>query len=422
MPISSHHVAVIGAGAAGLVTARELHREGHKVTVFERQNQVGGTWVYTDQVEPDPLSLKKDRPIIHTSLYASLRTNLPREEFAEEFNVEEMIKFETQVDDVRLVVDDDDDDIKNKWKIRLKTIGDDGDCESEVIFDAVVICSGHYTEPRVAHISGIDLWPGKQMHSHNYRVPEPFRDQVVIVIGSATSLIEISRDIAGVAKEVHIASRAVADETYEKQPEYHNLWLHSMIECAREDGTVFFRNGRAVNTNVILHCTGYKYHFPFLETNGRVMVDDNRVGPLYKHIFPPTLAPWLSFVGIPIMAVPFPLYEYQSKWIAGVLSGRILLPSPEEMMNDVKDFYSELEISGTPKRYTHSIGQTSFEHFDWLAAQSGSLGHEDWRKEMSYLAVRNGKARPVLYRDNWDNEDLVLRAYKDFAQYKDTKR
>lgn len=27
---------------------------------------------------------------------------------------------------------------------------------------------------------GIDSWPGKHMHSHNYRVPEPFRDQVYV--------------------------------------------------------------------------------------------------------------------------------------------------------------------------------------------------------------------------------------------------
>ena len=27
-------------------------------------------------------------------------------------------------------------------------------------------------------VAGINEWPGKQMHSHNYRVPEPFRDQV----------------------------------------------------------------------------------------------------------------------------------------------------------------------------------------------------------------------------------------------------
>lgn len=50
---------------------------------------------------------------------------------------------------------------------------------------------------------------------------------------------------------------------------------------------------------IIFSFCRYKYHFPFLRTNGIVNVDDNCVGPLYKHVFPPYLAPWLSFVGLP---------------------------------------------------------------------------------------------------------------------------
>lgn len=42
----------------------------------------------------------------------------------------------------------------------------------------------------------------------------------------------------------------------------------------------------------------FKYDFPFLKTEGIVSVEDNRVGPLYKHIFPPELAPRLSFIGL----------------------------------------------------------------------------------------------------------------------------
>lgn len=33
---------------------------------------------------------------------------------------------------------------------------------------------------KCASFSGIDTWPGKQMHSHNYRLPEPFLDQVCV--------------------------------------------------------------------------------------------------------------------------------------------------------------------------------------------------------------------------------------------------
>ena len=51
--------AVIGAGAAGLVAARELIAEGHQVTVFEKGSQTGGVWVYTDDIEsPDLLGQK----------------------------------------------------------------------------------------------------------------------------------------------------------------------------------------------------------------------------------------------------------------------------------------------------------------------------------------------------------------------------
>lgn len=116
--------------------------------------------------------------------------------------------------------------------------------------------------------------------------------QVVILIGSSASAVDISRDIAGVAKEVHVASRSVADETYMKQPGYDNMWHHSMvkrlsirsgclqlyilmlemyhcwfkkliftpqlqIECVCEDGTVIFRNGKGILADVIMHCTGY---------------------------------------------------------------------------------------------------------------------------------------------------------------------
>ena len=117
---------------------------------------------------------------------------------------------------------------------------------------------------RLSFFPGIDSWPGKQIHSHNYRVPDPFKDQVlaqgshhyteacglvkslvsslnswmvffllplqiVIVIGSSASGVDISRDIAKVAKEVHVSSRSTSPDTYEMLPGYDNLWLHPVV-------------------------------------------------------------------------------------------------------------------------------------------------------------------------------------------------
>ncbi|KAJ9706848.1 hypothetical protein PVL29_002021 [Vitis rotundifolia] len=438
--IKSLNVAIIGAGAGGLVSARELRREGHQVVVFERQAQLGGTWVYNPGVEADPLGSDPSRAIVHSSLYASLRTNLPREamgfraypfvstgqphrdsrrfpghqevllylnDYATEFGLTELVRFETEVVYAGLVED-------GKWKVRSRRGNGVADDVDEV-FDALVVCNGHYTEPRTAEIPGIDAWPGKQMHSHNYRIPEPYRDLVIILIGSGPSALDISIDIAQVAKEVHVASRSVEAEVLRKQFGYHHIQLHPMIESVQKDGTVIFYDGSMVLADVILHCTGYKYHLPFLDTHGIVTVDDNCVGPLYKHIFPPVLAPRLSFVGLPWMVLPFPMFEFQSKWIAGVLSDRIRLPSQEEMMEDVSAFYLSLEASGMPKRHTHKIGAHLFEYNGWLAAECGVPVTDEWRKKMFTATLKNFLANPGTYRDAWEDDDLVLEALMEMA-------
>ncbi|KAF5207772.1 Flavin-containing monooxygenase fmo gs-ox-like [Thalictrum thalictroides] len=443
---TSYKVAVIGAGAAGLVAARELRREGHQVVVFERNSTIGGTWVYDTATESDPLGVDPSRTIVHTSLYDSLRTNLPREvmgfldypflpkdvkqrdsrrfpghrevlhyleDFMSEFELTELIRFETQVIHVGLLKEEEQQ--VGKWLVRSR--GKDRIVEDDEVYNAVVVCNGHYSVPRVAEIPGIGVWPGKQIHSHNYRVPDPFCKKVVVLIGSSASACDISRDIAKVAKEVHVASRSITSETPTKPVGYNNLWMHSMIKSAHDDGTLVFQDGSSVLVDVILHCTGYKYDFPFLETANIVTVDDNRVGPLYEHVFPPSLAPWLSFIGLPWKVVPFPLCELQSKWVAGILSGRISLPSQEEMMSNVEAFYAKLEAAGMPKRYTHNMASYQFEYDDWLAARCPCAPIEEWRKQMYAATSKNKVIQPETYRDEWEDHNWLLQAHKDFHQY-----
>ncbi|KAA8522258.1 hypothetical protein F0562_012931 [Nyssa sinensis] len=230
----------------------------------------------------------------------------------------------------------------------------------------------------------------------------------LVTARNSASAVDISRELSAVAKEVHIASRSVKDETLGKVPGYNNMWLHSMIH---EDGLVVFQDESRVFADIILHCTGYKYHFPFLDTGGNVTVDDNRVGPLYKHICPPVLAPGLSFVA------PFPLFEFQSKWIAGVLSGRVALPSPEEMLAYVEAFYSTLEASGIAKRYTHNVANYQFEYDDWLAAEFGCPTVDEWRKQMYDAASTNKMVLPETYHEEWDVHHLALQAHEDFVKY-----
>ena len=61
-----------------VVAAREAVRHGCQVSVFEAASEVGGVWVYSAETEDDPLGQTSSKRV-HSSLYDSLRTNLPRD-------------------------------------------------------------------------------------------------------------------------------------------------------------------------------------------------------------------------------------------------------------------------------------------------------------------------------------------------------
>lgn len=178
-------VAVIGAGVSGLIAARELKRESHQVVVFETSHRIGGTWAYDPQIESDQLGLDPDREIVYGSLYKSLQTNLPRElmsltdfkfgekvygdprifpgheevlkyveDFASHFKLIELIRFNTLVTRVELV-----DSKITEFVVESKTSG----VSSVEVFDAVVVCNGHNTEPNLP----TDI-PGKQLMYFSY--------------------------------------------------------------------------------------------------------------------------------------------------------------------------------------------------------------------------------------------------------------
>ncbi|XP_042503539.1 flavin-containing monooxygenase FMO GS-OX5-like [Macadamia integrifolia] len=210
---SSAKVAVVGAGPCGLVAARELRSEGLQVVVFEKGDRLGGTWVYDPSIENLQLSVSFEQGRqgeeeegvgvhVHSSTYHSLRTNVPRQimgfldypflkeshggdsrtyprreevlsyldDFAKDFRLVELIRFRSEV--VRVERNHGRPD---GWIVQSRT-SESEELETE-LFDAVVVCNGHNTVPRFAEIPGIGKWPGKQIHSHSYRIPEPFRDQ-----------------------------------------------------------------------------------------------------------------------------------------------------------------------------------------------------------------------------------------------------
>ncbi len=78
----------------------------------------------------------------------------------------------------------------------------DPSTSGEEVFCAVVVCNGHYSDPRRPQLPGAAGFPGRLLHSHSYRHNRPFADLNVVVIGASASGEDISREIALVAKKV----------------------------------------------------------------------------------------------------------------------------------------------------------------------------------------------------------------------------
>jgi cation diffusion facilitator CzcD-associated flavoprotein CzcO len=68
------------------------------------------------------------------------------EDFARRFDLYGLVRFETEVVGVRR-------EAGGRWAVTSRKLGEKGELDEEV-YDAVVVCNGHYTEPRIASIPG----------------------------------------------------------------------------------------------------------------------------------------------------------------------------------------------------------------------------------------------------------------------------
>ena len=448
-------VAVIGAGAAGLAAIRACEVEGHTVVAFELANDVGGTWRYESEVEDDEgegASAAPDdgrRAKVHGSMYASLRTNLPRElmgfgefpfheshgvderrfcgheevqrylqAYAETFGLRERVTFNAKVTSVERVFREDA-EAERAWSSQWAVASSiDGGTARREVFDAVIVANGHYSEPRVPRFKGARTWPGQQVHSHNYRTPDGFEGKTVLLIGAMASGEDISREIASVADRVLLSARTWQNPEWATSVEgvgtQGNIYRKPNVASFSPDGSVDFEDGSVEHrVDICMYCTGYRYDFPFLSRDVGVAVEDNFVAPLYEHCVAVD-APSLSFIGLPWKVVPFPMFEIQSRWIARMLSGAVPMPSREDMVTFAAQLESTLEPhGGVPRRHAHCFGDKQWEYNARIASMSDGPGLESWREQMYIATGKNKRANPETYRDAHMSDAEALAAALD---------
>jgi thioredoxin reductase len=442
LQLQSKNVCVVGAGMAGMAAARELRREGHVVTVMEQSGDVGGQWLYDPRTDGDDLLGATEPVRVPGSMYACLRLISPREamgfsdfqflprhgvagrdprrypvhremycylrDFCDAFGLLDAVRFNTRV--LRVAAAMPTPLSTRQWAVRSVHLGDGN--EKEEVFDAVVVATGHYSQPRLPCIKGTEEWRRRQMHSHSYRTPEPFRGEVVVMVGCGDSGKDIALDLCRAAKEVHLTAKSIEEAmtpAMSKMLANHaNLRLHPQIYQLHADDHVVFANGSSVVADTVMYCTGYTYSFPFLDTGGAVTIDDNRVGPLFEHVFPPSLAPSLSFVGVPRKVLIPWFFEAQGKWVAQVLSGRRSLPPVEEMLLSVEEHYRAREAAGVPKKYTHDIGGVEpLKMYEFGEKYCDFPRIENWQREVLLSGIGGMNEDMETFRDRTDDSENV---------------
>jgi cation diffusion facilitator CzcD-associated flavoprotein CzcO len=298
MTAAQVRVCVIGAGAAGLCAARHLASKNNLIpTVFEQSDVVGGTWVYNEQVGVD----SHNNPI-HSSMYKSMRTNLPKEvmafpdfpfpstnhsflhhtevrayldKYTDHFDVRKYIRFNTSIRHVSPVNN------SAGWMITVENLSTGETTTSN--FEAVVVCNGHYSVPNIPDdLIGLDTFRGLKMHSHDYRHPGLFEGKSVIVLGAAASGLDIGLEVASTAKKVYLSHNG---------PPHPSELPGNMVQVAGvteviepHDGGVLLSDGSTVkDVDVILFCTGYHYSFPFLDKRCGLQIENRTVTPRELH-------------------------------------------------------------------------------------------------------------------------------------------
>ncbi|XP_062989555.1 flavin-containing monooxygenase 1 [Elgaria multicarinata webbii] len=210
-------VAIVGAGVSGLASIKGCLDEGLQPTCFERSDDIGGVWRYTDYVEEGRASLYKTL-VSNTCKEMSAFSDFPYPEdfpvflpsarfleylgmYTKHFDLRKHIQFKTVVISIRKQPDF---STTGQWNVVTETNGK----QTSAIFDAVMVCIGYLTDPSLplSSFSGIDQFNGQYFHSRDYKNAEEFRDKRVLVIGMGNSGVDIAVDATHTAKKVMIST------------------------------------------------------------------------------------------------------------------------------------------------------------------------------------------------------------------------
>ena len=348
-------VAIIGAGPCGLSQlpafeqARLRGAELPEIVCFEKQSGWGGLWNFTWRTGLDEYG----EPV-HGSMYRYLGSNGPKEclEFADYIcdlhfgqpipsfpprevlydyitgrakkeNLERYIRFSTPVRYVDYIEETD------SFQVRVQDLV--ANQERTEAFDYVIVCAGHFSVPNMPYFEGIDRFPGRILHSHDFREAREFTGKDVLVVGGSYS----AEDIALQSYKYGARSVTISYRTAPMGFDWPDGITEVPLLTHLDDKIAHFQDGTSKPVDAVVLCVGYQHHFPFL-ADGLRLKTKNRLypGSLYKGIFwRPN--PKLMYIGMQDQFYTFSMFDVQAWYARDVVLGRIALPDAAAIAQDI---------------------------------------------------------------------------------------
>ena len=178
---------VVGAGPAGIVTAKTLLEDGFDVTVYEKYDEIGGTWSshrrYVDLHHQLDKGIMEFADMPNDGAYESAESvQAYLEAYAEEYDLLERIQFQTEVYGL--------DRVSGGWTLDVRRT--DGGRRERNRFDHVAVCCGFHHLPKLPDVPGIEAFAGDDHHSSEVHDDDALEGERVVVVGGGKSAHDLS--------------------------------------------------------------------------------------------------------------------------------------------------------------------------------------------------------------------------------------
>ncbi|MBE7189432.1 NAD(P)/FAD-dependent oxidoreductase, partial [Jatrophihabitans endophyticus] len=202
-------IAIVGAGAAGLCTAKVLLQAGHQVTVFDRTPDVGGVWSRTRRYPGVQTQSPRDTyafsdfpmPASYPEWPSGEQVQAYFESYADHFGVLAVCRLDTLVESTRP-------NDSGGWTVTSRGL-DAAEAVTED-YDRLVVANGVFCEPSVPEFVGRDEFEaagGRLTAVTDLHDAEDARGRHALVIGYGKSACDAAVAISEVTADTTLIAR-----------------------------------------------------------------------------------------------------------------------------------------------------------------------------------------------------------------------